>query len=154
MAAREGETEIQSHNSESKNMVEQMKKMAKCPAELEKDKARYRGLNKDPLGEMNAPLSRAVWHAALPPKVKMPEKVYSGVEDPLSLLESFVQHMEVQNATRKAMCRMFPCTHNDFAKTCLRKLPLGSVNSFTKLLRDFIAQFQGVKPPPKDPILL
>ena len=76
-------------------MEEQMKKMAKRLAKLEKDKVKYKGLKKDPLGEMNAPLSREVQHATLPPKFKMPEKVYSGVEDPLSHLESFVQQMEV-----------------------------------------------------------
>ena len=103
---------------------------------------------------MNALLSREVRYATLPPKFKMPEKVYSGVEDPLSHLESFVQQMEVQNASRKAMYRMFPCTLTDFTKTWFKKLPAGSVSSFTKLSKDFCAQFQGVKPPPKDPILL
>ena len=98
-------------------------------------------MNKDPLSEMNAPLSREVRHTELQPKFKMPEKVYSGMEDPLSHLESFVQQMEVQNATKKAMCWMFPCTLTDFANTCFRKLPPGSVSSFTKLYRDFIAQF-------------
>ena len=52
------------------------------------------------------------------------------------------------------MCRMFPSTLTDCAKTWFRKLPLGSVDSFTKLTIDFYAQFQGIKPRPKDPVLL
>ena len=72
----------------------------------------------------------------------------------MSHMESFVHQMEIQNATRSAMCRMFPSTLTDCAKTWFRKLPPRSVDSFTKLTTDFCAQFQGIKPRPKDPVLL
>ncbi|KAK4849338.1 hypothetical protein QYF36_023709 [Acer negundo] len=49
---------------------------------------------------------------------------------------------------------MFPSTLIDCAKTWFRKLPPGSVDSLSKLTTAFCAQFQGIKPRPKDPILL
>ena len=52
------------------------------------------------------------------------------------------------------MCRMFPSTLTDCAKTWFRMLPSGSVDSFSKLTTSFCAQFQGIKPRPKGPILL
>ncbi|KAI9185302.1 hypothetical protein LWI28_006012 [Acer negundo] len=76
------------------------------------------------------------------------------LEDPISYLKSFVHQMEVQNVTRSAMCRMFLSTLTDCAKTWFRKLPPGCVDSFSKLITAFCAQFQGIKPRPKDPILL
>src|SRR5579862_8279370 len=84
----------------------------------------------------------------------MPAEKYSRLEDPVSHLESFVQQMEIQNASRSAICKMFPTTLTDCAKTWFRKLPPGSVDSFTKLTMAFCARFQGIKPCPKDPILL
>ena len=129
-----------------------MAKMAKERTELKKRK--HQGTRKNPLREMNAPFSKRVKEAELPPKFKMPAEKYSGSEDPVSHLESFVHQMEIQNATRSAMCKMFPSTLTDCAKTWFRKLPAGSVDSFTKLTMAFYAQFQGMKPRPKDPILL
>ena len=114
-----------------------MAKMAKELEELKKGK--HRGTRKNPLGEMNAPFSRRIREAELPPKFKMPTEKYSGSEDPVSHMESFVHQMEIQNATRSAMCRMFPSTLTDCAKTWFRKLPPGSVYSFTKLTTDFYA---------------
>ena len=66
---------------------------------------------------MNAHFSRRIRQAELPPKFKMPSEKYSGSEDPVSHMESFVHQMEVQNATRSMMCRMFPSTLTDCAKT-------------------------------------
>ncbi|KAI9182767.1 hypothetical protein LWI28_028702 [Acer negundo] len=84
----------------------------------------------------------------------MPSEKYSGSEDPISHLDSFVHQMEIQNATQSAMCKMFPSNLTDYAETWFRKLPPGSVDYFTKLTRDFCAQFQGIKPRPKDLVLL
>ena len=103
---------------------------------------------------MNAPFSRRIKEAELPPKFKMPTEKYFGSEDLVSHLESFVQQMEIQNASRSAMCRMFSTTLIDCAKTWFRKLSSHSIDSFTKLTMAFCAQFQGIKPRPKDPILL
>ena len=94
---------------------------------------------------MNAPFSRRFREAELPPKFKMPAEKYSGSEDLVSHLESFIQQMEIQNASRSAMCRMFPTTLTDCAKTWFKKLPSCSVDSFTKLTMAFCAQFQGCK---------
>ncbi|KAI9165341.1 hypothetical protein LWI28_012207 [Acer negundo] len=52
------------------------------------------------------------------------------------------------------MCKMFLSTLTDSAKTWFRKLPPGSVDSFSKPTKAFYAQFQGIKPRPKDLILL
>ena len=52
------------------------------------------------------------------------------------------------------MCRMFPSTLTDCAKTWFRKLLSSSVDSLSKLTMAFCAQFQEIKPRPKDPILL
>ena len=128
-----------------------MIRMAKELEQLKKGK--HQGIQKNPLGEMNAPFSKRVREAGLPPKFRMPSEKYSGTEDPVSYLESFVHQMEVQSATRLAMCRMFPSTLTDCAKTWFRKLSPGSVDSFSKLTKTFYAQFQGIKPRPKDPIL-
>ena len=111
--------------------------MAKELEELKKGKRQ--GTQKNPLGEMNAPLSRRIREANLPPKFKMPAEKYSGSEDPVSHLESFVQQMEIQNASQSVMCRMFPTTLTDCAKAWFRKLPSGSVDSFTKLTMAFCA---------------
>ena len=100
------------------------------------------------------PFSRRIREAELPSKFKIPTEKYSRSEDLVSHMESFVHQMEIQNATRSAMCRMFPSTLINCAKTWFRKLPPGSVDSFTKLTTDFCAQFQGIKPRPKDPVLL
>ena len=56
---------------------------------------------------MNAPFSRRIKEAELPPKFTMPIEKYSGSEDPVSHLESFIHQMEIQNATWSAMCKMF-----------------------------------------------
>ncbi|KAI9182217.1 hypothetical protein LWI28_023195 [Acer negundo] len=72
---------------------------------------------------MNAPFSKRIREAALPPKFRLPSEKYSETEDPISHLERFVHQMEVQNATRSALCRMFPSILTDCAKTWLRKLP-------------------------------
>ena len=88
---------------------------------------------------MNAPFFRRIRDAELPPKFRMPAKKYSGTEDPISHLEKFVYQMEVQNATRSTMCKMFPSTLTDCAKTWFRKLPSGSVDSFSKLTATFYA---------------
>ena len=129
--------------------------MAKMANELEElKKGKHQGTRKNPLGEMNAPFSRRIREADLPPKFKMPVEKYSESEDPVSHLESFVQQMEIQNASQSAMCMMFLTTLTDCSKTWFRKLPLGSVDSFTKLTMAFYAQFQGIKPRLKDPILL
>ncbi|KAI9181640.1 hypothetical protein LWI28_017040 [Acer negundo] len=103
---------------------------------------------------MNAPFSKRIKEVGLPPKFRIPSEKYSGIEDPVSHLESFVHQMEVQNATRSAMCMMFPSTLTDCAKTWFRKLPPGSMDSFSKLTTAFCAQFQGIKPRSKDLILL
>ena len=84
---------------------------------------------------MIATFSKRVKEAGLPPKFRMPSEKYSGTEDPVSHLESFVHQMEVQSVTRIAMCRMFPSTLIDCAKTWFRKLPPGSVDSFSKLTK-------------------
>ena len=129
--------------------------MAKIAKELEElRKGKNQGTLKNPLGKMNAHLSKSIREAELPPKFKMPAEKYSGSEDPVSHLDSFVHQMEIQNATQSAMCRMFPSTLTDCAKTWFRKLPSGSVDSFTKLTTDFYAHFQGIKPRPKDHVLL
>ena len=52
-----------------------MAKMAKELEELKKGK--QRGTQKNPLGEMNAPFSRRIREAELPPKFKMPTEKYS-----------------------------------------------------------------------------
>ena len=100
-----------SRHDGSRQLEDQMAKMAKELEELRKGK--QRGTRKNPSGEMNAPFSRRIREAELPPKFKMPAEKYFGSEDPVSHMESFVHHMEVQNATRSAMCRMFPSTLND-----------------------------------------
>ena len=69
----------------------------------------------------------------------MPTEKYHGSEDPMGHLESFVNQMEVQNATRLVMCRMFLSTLTNCAKTWFRKLPPSSVDSFKKLIADFYA---------------
>ncbi|KAK2653313.1 hypothetical protein Ddye_013169 [Dipteronia dyeriana] len=86
--------------------------------------------------------------------VRQKDPMVLRTEDPLSHLENFIQQMEVQKTTRAAMCRMFPTTLTDYAKTWFRKLPAGNMDSFTKLSTDFCSQFQGVKPRLKDPIHL
>ena len=58
-----------------------MAKMAKELKELKKG---------NPMGEMNAPFSRRIREAELPPKFRMPIEKYFGIEDPVSHLESFV----------------------------------------------------------------
>ncbi|KAK0587099.1 hypothetical protein LWI29_017289 [Acer saccharum] len=98
-----------------------MTKMVKELEELRKGK--HQCTWKNPLGEMNAPFSRRIREVELTPKFKMPTEKYSGSKDPVSHMESFVHQMEVQNATRSAMCRMFPSTLTDYAKTWFRKLP-------------------------------
>ncbi|KAI9191692.1 hypothetical protein LWI28_012027 [Acer negundo] len=95
--------------------------MAKELEELKKGK--HQGIRKNPLGEINAPFSKRIREAGLPPKFRMPSEKYSRTEDLISHLESFVHQMEVQNATRSTMCRMFPSTLTDCAKTWFRKLP-------------------------------
>ncbi|KAK2646014.1 hypothetical protein Ddye_021209 [Dipteronia dyeriana] len=92
---------------------------------------------KDPLGEIKAHFSRRIREAELQLKFKMLAKKFSSIEDPLIHLESYVQRMEVQNATWAAMCRMFLTALTDYAKTWFRKLPPSSVDSFTKLSSDF-----------------
>ncbi|KAI9153226.1 hypothetical protein LWI28_008001 [Acer negundo] len=103
---------------------------------------------------MNAPFSKRIKEAGLPTKFRMPFEKYSRTKDPISHLESFVHQMKVQNAIQSAMCRMFPLTLIHSAKTWFRKLPPSSVDSFSKLTTAFCAQFQGIKPSPKDLILL
>ena len=70
-----------------------MAKMAKELEELKKGK--HQTIRKNPLGEMNAPFSRRIREAELPPKFRMPIEKYSGTEDLVSHLESFVHQMEV-----------------------------------------------------------
>ncbi|KAK4857069.1 hypothetical protein QYF36_024221 [Acer negundo] len=141
-----------SGNTKSQRLKDQMAKMAKEYEELKKGK--HQGIWKNPLGNMNALFSKRIREAGFPPKFWKPSKRYSRTEDPISHLESFVHRMEVQNATRSAICKMFPSTLIDTAKTWFRKLPPGSVDSFSKLTTAFCAQFQGIKPRPKNPILL
>ena len=62
--------------------------MAKELEELKKGK--HWSTRKNPLGEMNAPFSRRIREAELPPKFKMPVEKYSGIKYPVSHLESFV----------------------------------------------------------------
>ena len=47
----------------------------------------------------------------------MPYKKYSRSEDPVSHIESFIHQVEIQNATRSEMRKMFPSTLTDYAKT-------------------------------------
>ena len=108
----------------------------------------------EPLGRDERTFLQKSQGGRVTPQFRMPSEKYSGTEDPVSHLESFVHQMEVQSATRLAMCRMFPSTLTDCAKTWFRKLPPGSVDSFSKLTKAFCAQCQGIKPRPKDPILL
>ena len=126
-----------SETKKSQRLEDQMAKMVKELEELKKEK--HQGIRKNPMGEMNAPFSKRVMEAGLPPKFRMPSEKYSEVEDPISHLESFVHQMEVQSATRLAMCRMFPSTLIDCAKTWFRKLPPDSVDSFSKLTTAFCA---------------
>ena len=77
----------------SKRLKDQMAKMAKELEELRKGK--HKSTRKNPLGEMNAPFSRRIREAELPPKFKMPIDKYSGSEDPVSHMESFIHQMEV-----------------------------------------------------------
>ena len=116
-----------------------MTRMAKELEQLKKGK--HQGVQKNPLGEMNTPFSKRVREVELPPKFRMPSEKYSGTEDLVSHLESFIHQMEVQSVTRLAMYRMFPSTLTDCTKTWFRKLPPGSVDSFSKLTTTFCAQF-------------
>ena len=83
----EGSVARSRHNG-SKRLKDQMAKMAKELEELRKGK--HMSTWKNPLGEMNAPFSRRIREAGLPPKFKMPAEKYSRTEDPVSHLESFV----------------------------------------------------------------
>ena len=65
-----------------------MTRLAKELKQLKKGK--HQGIQKNPLGEMNAPFSKRVREAGLPPKFRMPSEKYSRTEDPVSHLESFV----------------------------------------------------------------
>ena len=71
----------QSGSKKSKRLDDQMAKMVKELKELKKGK--HQGTRNNPLGEMNAPFSRRVREAELPPKFKMPIKKYSESEDPI-----------------------------------------------------------------------
>ena len=77
-----------SESKKSKRLEDQMAKMAKELEELKKGK--HQKTRKNPLGEMNAPFSRRIREAELPPKFRMPIEKYFGIEDPVSHLESFV----------------------------------------------------------------
>ncbi|KAK4845460.1 hypothetical protein QYF36_005345 [Acer negundo] len=88
-------------NAKSRFLEDQMAKMAKELEELKKGK--HQGIRKNPLGKMNAPFSKRIREVRLPPKFRMLSEKYSGTKDPISHLESFVHHMEVQNATRETI---------------------------------------------------
>ena len=72
----------------SQRLEDQITRMAKELEPLKKGK--HQGIQKNPLGEMNAPFSKRVREAGLPPKFRMTSEKYSGTEDPVSHLESFV----------------------------------------------------------------
>ena len=97
-----------SGSKKPKRLEDQIARMAKELEELKKGK--HQGTRKNPLGEMNAPFSRRIREADLPPKFKMPAEKYAGSEDPVSHLESFVQQMEIQNASgpQCARCSLQP----------------------------------------------
>ncbi|KAK2648545.1 hypothetical protein Ddye_016034 [Dipteronia dyeriana] len=79
-------------------------------------KGKQKKSRKDPLGKMNVSFSRRFKKAELPPKFKISADKYSVTEDPPSPLDSFIKQMEVKNATREAMFRMFPTTLSDYVK--------------------------------------
>ncbi|KAK4856422.1 hypothetical protein QYF36_017305 [Acer negundo] len=66
--------------------------MAKELEELKKGK--HKGIRKNLLDEMNAPFSKRIRDAGLLPKFRMSSEKYSGTEDPISHLESFVHQMK------------------------------------------------------------
>ena len=75
-ASDEEESAARSRCKKPKRLEDQMAKMAKELEELKKKK--HQGTRKNPLGEMNAPFSRRIREAELPPKFKMPAEKYFG----------------------------------------------------------------------------
>ncbi|KAI9157586.1 hypothetical protein LWI28_024744 [Acer negundo] len=129
----------------------QLSKIAKDLEELKKGKTSEEW---DPLKKFYAPFSEEVRKAVLPKNLRMLQEKYSGLTDPRDHLELFYQQMEVQHASKIAMCRLFPMTFDGVARNWFRKLSPGSITSFSQLTKEFVAQFQGAIPPRKDPFVL
>ena len=132
---RKAEVEPQSSMSvreaaDVKKMIEEVLEQKKLvPAEEEQQKAK-------------APFTREVMGKPLPPKFKMPSlPTFSGKEDPYEHVQNYEAIMMLHGWDDAIMCRAFPITLKDHARSWFNGLNEASLSCFDQLRKEFINAF-------------
>lgn len=109
----------------------------------------------DLIEPLDKPLADNVRMANPPKKFKMLNlDRYKGATYPVAHVENFREQMILQGLTDEYMCRVFPLTLEGPAREWFKCLPRSSIDTFSILAKELINQFQGAKPPSRDPTTL
>ncbi|GKV21693.1 hypothetical protein SLEP1_g31647 [Rubroshorea leprosula] len=105
--------------------------------------------NKDPQPQtppvsasIPTPLGIKITQEPYPPGFRMPQfETYDGTKDPDDHLHAFFSIMQAQNASDALMCKMFPSTLRDNARTWYHTLRPNSINAYAELATLFATKF-------------
>ena len=113
-----------------RKMIEEVLERKKLvPAEEEQQRAR-------------APFTKEVMGKPLPPKFKMPSlPTFSGKEDPYEHVQNYEAIMMLHGWEDAIMCRAFPITLKDHARSWFNGLKEASLSCFDQLRKEFINAF-------------
>ncbi len=79
-------------------------------------------------------------------KFKVPQiQGYTEVRDPVKHLENFRVHIDLHETPNEVACRANPLTLSGNAWDWFRKLPLGFIDKFEGLGREFLLQFMAAR---------
>ncbi|GFY89059.1 hypothetical protein Acr_06g0009990 [Actinidia rufa] len=90
---------------------------------------------------------KRVLRARISSKFKLPAQlgIYEGKTDPMNHLNSYKSLMSLQSCSDEIMCKAFSTTLKGPARSWIRKLSPGTIDSFADLSRLFVANFMSCK---------
>ncbi|GFS33397.1 hypothetical protein Acr_00g0028180 [Actinidia rufa] len=122
------------------------------PTKLQEQRAR-RLEEEDPLAEMikigdricPLPKRSKIWTPASMPSTLEQLGIYEGKIDPIDHLDSYKSLMLLQGCSDEIMCKAFFCHTKGVSEIMIRKLPLGTIDSFGNLSKLFVANFMSCR---------
>ena len=92
--------------------------------------------------QTESPSTVGVLHFPLPKKFRMPQvKTFNGTKDPIDLLNTYKNKMELHGYQDPIRCRAFAITLKGPALAWFNRLPSSSISSFTELSIAFVSHF-------------
>ena len=96
--------------------------------------------------QTESPFTAEVLHFPLPVKFRMPQvEAFDGVRDPVDLLNTYKNQMELHGYQDPVRCKAFAITLKGPALAWFNRLPPSSISSFRELSIAFVSHFIGAR---------